>query len=1158
MATTPKYDNDYVTLGYLNKTLGAESEETENKINKIPKNYNSPPLPPYYENSLLMLDGQIYKCIKSRLVGSFTMSDWKIVVSTDELDEWIKTIYDVNKLEYVDQEDGVIETFYQEEDPSVDWTTDIEKNNHVSDLWTTDTLTCYQYEKKATNPVSYGWKKIGVPSTLFDIFDGYKRIFLEQPINYSKDDLWFGETTKIALESSEEFVESHWENRDDFIESSVIEQEEYHKIYLLPKITEINRQSISEIKKAIDEITLTVSQTYTTKTEVEEYIDDVKTGVAEEYTTKEEFNAQLSLTSTQIKAVVEKNIQQDGNIEMLNQKYERDITLTKEISGNPIIIEDAGAYPLEKLTVYGNSKQETREGYNLFNLYKFKGNAIGNSTTIKGVTFTIQSDGGIRAVGTATANADYYIAGSWSSTTVIDTYAAGTYTLKPIADNSTMKGRFYAIGNSTVKIGQNLNLKGSKTFTEDTDITAYMLRIFTGQTVDTVVYPMIYLGDDDKPYEMYGKSPNPDYPSEIETIKGYENLLNNIMQSQNLNGVNFLVNDDKSIIINGTATVRTEPDIWNNSDGEVLILKKGVTYYNKTDVPIYILADTYYVIKANSNYTPTIDLEVSRVYIRVESNTTVERTIYPMLTTEKNSVNYVPYGRRYLVNNIKNANLLSFESVKNTAKAYGMTVEKEKDIITFDGTSPWLYTVASSSDLKFKSGLYTFYIIPESGEWTSGWIGISGVDKNNLQVTYQQYSFGTTKGTRIYTEDEISKITRFNLYATQGAVFNNFKFKVQLKSIDDDIYVSPKENIINFDLQGNELCALGDIQDELDMTTGVLTKRIGKLILDGSENWNRESTWGNQSAFYNGSLAGKWNPKSVSGYSTKANLKSTHFDVLQPENIANSICSKIGQGAGTTLFISIDGITTISDLQSWLTENPVTIYYELAEPEIIQLEPTKIELFEGYNVISVLDDLALDIDARYLTDSKMNAQYATKSELNIAESGINAKLDVLQQSDDYQEEKIRELNVGIDGVSISITDIQKNIDLQQNNISDINSNINDTNSEINDLKNELANVSETIKQMNYDFGTDELNINSVNDPVNTGISNKGVIVRSYETIKTVVNDHGLGTDDLIVTNTAQIGYLKFMKSTDSKGNLVTDIHHLVSNIQDVSDLVGDN
>ena len=83
----PKYDNDYVTLGYLKSSMETNNTETNKKINEIPKNYNSPPVPPYYQNSLLLLNGQIYKCIKSRLVGSFNMSDWKIVVETNDLDE---------------------------------------------------------------------------------------------------------------------------------------------------------------------------------------------------------------------------------------------------------------------------------------------------------------------------------------------------------------------------------------------------------------------------------------------------------------------------------------------------------------------------------------------------------------------------------------------------------------------------------------------------------------------------------------------------------------------------------------------------------------------------------------------------------------------------------------------------------------------------------------------------------------------------------------------------------------------------------------------------------------------------------------------------------------------------------------------------------------
>lgn len=297
----PKYDTDYVTLGYLNKTLQEETKTNNEKINTIPKNYNSPPNPPYYENSLLIFDGKIYKCIKSRLTGSFIMSDWEVVVAHDDVSESLKAIFDVNKLEYVEQKDGLIETFYQESDPSLEWGTDLDKDIHTSDLWHNLSDT-YQYTKQATNPVTYKWIKRSVPISLFDIIDGYKRIFLKEPSNYKKDDLWFDNVTKMALEASNVFNEAHWQVRDDYIEAVKTEQDEYHKIYILPSITEIDRQTVSEIRKAIDEITLTVSQTYTTKTELNKYIDDVKTDISDEYTTKTDFLAQIDITSKEIKA----------------------------------------------------------------------------------------------------------------------------------------------------------------------------------------------------------------------------------------------------------------------------------------------------------------------------------------------------------------------------------------------------------------------------------------------------------------------------------------------------------------------------------------------------------------------------------------------------------------------------------------------------------------------------------------------------------------------------------------------------------------------------------------------------------------------------------------------------------------------------------------
>lgn len=117
--------------------------------------------------------------------------------------------------------------------------------------------------------------------------------------------------------------------------------------------------------------------------------------------------------------------------------------------------------------------------------------------------------------------------------------------------------------------------------------------------------------------------------------------------------------------------------------------------------------------------------------------------------------------------------------------------------------------------------------------------------------------------------------------------------------------------------------------------------------------------------------------------------------------------------------------------------------------------------------------------------------------------------------------------------------------------------VSDVRDNVDDLNNNLDSTNEKIQQMNYNFSTEALKINSGEDPVNTSINNKGVQVYNYTTLKSVMNDKGAGFDDLIVTNTAQLAYLKFMKSTDENANLCTDIHHLVSNVQKITDLVGD-
>ena len=104
---------------------------------------------------------------------------------------------------------------------------------------------------------------------------------------------------------------------------------------------------------------------------------------------------------------------------------------------------------------------------------------------------------------------------------------------------------------------------------------------------------------------------------------------------------------------------------------------------------------------------------------------------------------------------------------------------------------------------------------------------------------------------------------------------------------------------------------------------------------------------------------------------------------------------------------------------------------------------------------------------------------------------------------------------------------------------------------INDLQEENI---EAIERMSYTFGTHDLTIANSNDPVNARINNQGLKVYTYRTLSSIFNHRGTGVQKLIVVGDTQLANVSIVKAIDEKGNPCTDINHLVSNIQDLSDL----
>ncbi len=122
----------------------------------------------------------------------------------------------------------------------------------------------------------------------------------------------------------------------------------------------------------------------------------------------EEVKADITKLDEKVSTLEEDNTTNKSNIETLQESQEdQDAEIgilmnalpSETQEGENINIKGTLPVKFKEFVVGGNSKQDTREGYNLLNY-----NSI-ESTTINGVTFVINDDKSITVNGTATANA---------------------------------------------------------------------------------------------------------------------------------------------------------------------------------------------------------------------------------------------------------------------------------------------------------------------------------------------------------------------------------------------------------------------------------------------------------------------------------------------------------------------------------------------------------------------------------------------------------------------------------------------------------------------------------------------------------------------------------------------------------------------------------
>ena len=245
------------------ETKSTPPDEVFDEIDGKAQIFISTPVPPYAAGDLWFnsTTSDIMTCISSRNTGEFNASDWqKRNKYTDDsyaqevnaaLNEFISD-YSEEISDIQNQIDQKAETWYQESDPSVEWTETMSdalcdlSGESIQDSTDSEIITIWESEKSMHDGdlwhvpstgkeyiyVDGMWKEMDIPDDVFDLIDGKAQIFVAQPVPpYSVGDLWFNSDTSdimtcINNRNNGSYNEGDWQKRNKYTDDTYAEQVE--------------------------------------------------------------------------------------------------------------------------------------------------------------------------------------------------------------------------------------------------------------------------------------------------------------------------------------------------------------------------------------------------------------------------------------------------------------------------------------------------------------------------------------------------------------------------------------------------------------------------------------------------------------------------------------------------------------------------------------------------------------------------------------------------------------------------------------------------------------------------------------------------------------------------------------------------------------------
>ena len=234
------------------------------------------------------------------------------------------------------------------------------------------------------------------------------------------------------------------------------------------------------------------------------------------------------------------------------------------------------------------------------------------------------------------------------------------------------------------------------------------------------------------------------------------------------------------------------------------------------------------------------------------------------------------------------------------------------------------------------------------------------------------------------------------------------------------VHESYKSNILTVN-EPIELRGIGDVKDELNLLTGEVTQRIRKIVLDGSQNMDADGQ---------GIFIQVDDMKKVEDYRTiitcdKLPVFYHQWDLPNVENGITGYHDEENKYPGQNwLYIKVNNSIDVDEVRQILTQNPITVQYELSVESIKTVDLTIVD--QDGKTINKLN--SFNGTTHVSTDVAENSAYPmvsleVASELQAAMSKVTEDIELIKPVQNDIETTIDTQSNDIDSLLLATTEL---------------------------------------------------------------------------------------------------------------------------------------